>query len=1090
VTFRLTEDNVIDNKKIILKDELQKILPKSSKVSIAVGYFFISGVSPIIKQLKGLEKIRLLISNTTDKLTAETLIEGFKSMREVCSEIDKRNFVNDLRKTQVLTDSKLHIKKSIEFMNQTSDDKDVITTLIEMMKNKQLEVRVYPKEKLHAKAYIFELKDSDLGGVGIVGSSNLSLSGILQNSELNLKTKHNPDINKLLEWFDELWKDGLEFTEDFNVILADSWAGRVYSPYELYLKAAYHEVREKLEGQHTIDPIFGSTFPRLFDFQRTAVDYGLTMFEMYGGVIIGDVVGLGKTYIGTALLKYLQMQGYRPLIVCPPHLKPMWEKFTEDYEVDAKILSRGVLSQSDFELFQQFRFKDRDLVLVDESHHFRNKGTRQYENLHQFMQARDAKAILLTATPYANKPDDIKNQIMLFHSSPETSIPPANETDLDRYFRLVNNGKADLVDLLRNVMIRRTRRYVLKQWGKTDENDPTRKYLLVGKERKYFPNRNMKTTRYNIDKVYQRKYDSIVDRLDQEHLSLARYSPGLYLKKEYLEKTPYTDLKTTGPKLVALIRHLLLKRMESSLQAFQDSIGVYINTHKIFLNLLDQGIIPIGDIVAKEMYEIAREEPDFIDDPEEIKKLGDNISREITEKGETKYDINAFEIGKMRDDIEKDLETFEEISGLIQRLTYKTDDKLLTLQKLLENEYLGKKVLIFTEFASTAKYLFDVFNKNLKWKGNMEQVDASTDNAIQIARRFDPENNPGYDEIKKSDEVNLLISTDILSEGVNLQAGQVIINYDFHWNPVRLIQRAGRVDRIGSKHDVIDVINFLPDPKIEEDLGLETSVSYKIDEIQKIIGEDYKILKEDESINEQDIYAIYKSDESILDREDSDLLEPSEFERILTDIQINNPKFWEEFKKIPDGIRSSTKKFSNGKLLMTCESESASGRIRKYYLISTDKKTREVAPREALTLLRSEDKEVHPSYAEYDELVSVGWKRFLSDLEQVRAKEVSGPNITTTQKWIIERLLKMVKQNEFSEEKDKIETLRKVFSKSITMSAVNRELNKIRKSNPADAHLLSILMDIYRNFELQKKSDEIESEYSSPRILYSRFIGE
>ena len=141
-----------------------------------------------------------------------------------------------------------------------------------------------------------------------------------------------------------------EFTEDFDLILSNSWAGKTYSPYELFLKATYLEYKDKLEGQHEIDPIWGTTFPKLFDFQKNAVDQGLTMFELYGGMIIGDVVGLGKTYVGTALLKYLQLQDYRPLIICPPALIPMWEKFCTDYEVDAKILSRGKLSQDNFEL--------------------------------------------------------------------------------------------------------------------------------------------------------------------------------------------------------------------------------------------------------------------------------------------------------------------------------------------------------------------------------------------------------------------------------------------------------------------------------------------------------------------------------------------------------------------------------------------------------------------------------------------------------------------------------------------------------------------------------------------------------------------
>ena len=211
-------------------------------------------------------------------------------------------------------------------MSQTVEDKTVVELLIEMMKTKQLEVRVYPKEKLHAKAYIFQPTDTDFTqGMGIVGSSNLSLAGISHNSELNLKTYNPSDVNQLLNWFNELWDDGLEFTEDFNLILKNSWAGRIYSSHELFLKAAYLEYKNKLEEQHEIDPIWGTTFPKLFSFQKNAVDQGLTMFEMYGGVIIGDVVGLGKTYVGTALLKYLQLQDHRPLIICPPQLVLMWK---------------------------------------------------------------------------------------------------------------------------------------------------------------------------------------------------------------------------------------------------------------------------------------------------------------------------------------------------------------------------------------------------------------------------------------------------------------------------------------------------------------------------------------------------------------------------------------------------------------------------------------------------------------------------------------------------------------------------------------------------------------------------------------------
>lgn len=1085
----IREDNVIDNKNVILKDELLKILPKTENASIAVGYFFISGLAIIIQSLKEVDKVRLLISNTTDKTTAEALVEGFHSIKAARSKVDETNFVNNDRKTKVISDSKDNIKQSLEHMHQTSDDKTVVESLIEMMKTKQLEVRIYPKEKLHAKAYIFQPKDPGFAqGLGIVGSSNLSIAGISQNSELNLKTYNAPDVNQLLVWFDELWADGLDFTEDFNLILANSWAGKVYSPRDLFLKAAYLEYRERLEEQHEIDPIWEEKFPKLFSFQRNAVDQGLTMFESYGGVIIGDVVGLGKTYIGTALLKYLQLQDYRPLIICPPHLKHMWEKFCEDYEVDAKVLSRGKLSEQSFELYQDYLYKSRDLVLIDESHHFRNNNSRQYENLHQFMQAQDAKAILLTATPYSNKETDIKNQIMLFHQTPKTFIPPANETDLDRYFAQIKNGDANLVDLLKNIMIRRTRRYVLRQWGKDDENG--RRYLQVGDENKYFPERIMKTERYDINKVYQRKYETIVnylakpsdDKKGHKSLTLARYSLGLYLKDEYKNNTLYKELGSAGQKLIGLVRTLLLKRMESSLEAFKQSIDHYIGSHQVFLKLLDEGIIPIGDVSYKEMYEIAQSDPDSINDPVTI----DEFKKKIQEAGETKYKSEAFDIERLTLDIQNDIEIFETIAGLIARLTWKTDDKLQRLQKLLDNEYVGKKVLIFSEFSTTTKYLSD----HLRWVGNKEQTDSTTKNSVECARRFDPDNNPSTDpNVKLSEEISLLIATDVLSEGVNLQAGNVIINYDFHWNPTRLIQRAGRIDRIGSKNETITIHNFLLAPDMKSDFKLEDYVDAKIDKIHQIVGEDYKILKNNEIINEEDIYAIYKGDSSIIDREGDNPLEPSQFEKILRDIQINRPEFWDEIKSIPSGIRSSDGTKSGGRLLLACErGTERSGKIKKYYLIDPNKEIKEIGSYEALNILKSEDTDVHPTPPNHDKLVAVGWKKFVEDTEQIRAR-ASSVRLGTTQKWILEKMIKMGNNREFNDKKDMVDTLRKAYSIPILKGKLNKELLKIKKSNMNDEEFLQHLSQLYINYNLQNHIKQNEEENKSPRILYSKYVG-
>lgn len=1081
---RVKETNVIDNKKVFLQDELVKKLPHTKNASIAVGYFFISGLAVIIEPLQKVDKVRLLISNTTNKETSEALIEGFRTVKQTHGAIKKRNHLTPTRKQSIMTDSKEHIEQSLEYMNQTNNDKYTVQTLISMMRENQIEVRVYPKEKLHAKAYIFEYRNTDLAeGMGIVGSSNLSLSGIHENSELNLKTLHGPDINKLLEWFDALWYDGLDFTQEFNEILKRSWAGHVYSPYELYLKAIYHEYKNRVDPKHKFDPIWEADSPDLFPFQRQAVDQCIAMIELYGGAIIGDVVGLGKTYVGTTLLKYLQLQDYRPLIICPRALVAMWEKFCKEYKIHALVISRGKLTRETYDLVDDYMYQDRNLVLIDESHHFKNNNSRQYENLQNFMYARKARAILLTATPYSNDVTDVKNQIMLFHRTPKTSIPPANYTDLDDFFKQVREGNANLVDLLQNIMVRRTRRYILKHWGKKDDDNPDRRYLQIGSTKKYFPSRKMQANTYDINQSYCENYDAIIGMLNQKCLKLARYSPGLYLKPSYQNTEPYSDLKTSGPELVQLVRLSLLKRMESSVQAFTISIAKYINAHKLFLKSLDT-IIPIGDLESAELYEAADPENDFDEDPAKLQKLIDQIKQ----KGKNRYKLDAFYIDQLKIDVQQDLETFENIMKMLKPITPDTDNKLHMLQNLL-NTNINNKVIVFTEFASTAEYLYT----HIKWrkKKNMEVVTSKHNNVLQAARRFDPDNNPSSDgPIDPEKRLTLLITTDVLSEGINLQAGNVVINYDFHWNPVRLIQRVGRVDRIGSKHEYIKVYNFLPDPKIEQNLRLEEIVRSKIKEIHKVIGEDHPVLVKTEKINKKDMYVIYEDDISILDREDGNPLDPTEFEQLLTNIRTNDTELWNKLRKIPDGVRSS-KTPRNGKLLLACSSGSAhAGTITKYYVIDHNKKIETVDSRTALSLLKSMDESTPAIPKDYDIMLSAGWEKFLNDKQQHKADEKTRVKLNASQKAILKRLYEIAGSTEPPENHEMIDPLCAAFSTPLLKGKLNKELNRIRKTHLNNEQFIEALGKLYRNFNLQTKDEQRHHEPDIPRIVYSMYIGE
>jgi len=275
---------------------------------------------------------------------------------------------------------------------------------------------------------------------------------------------------------------------------------------------------------------------------------------------------------------------------------------------------------------------------------------------------------------------------------------------------------------------------------------------------------------------------------------------------------------------------------------------------------------------------------------------------------------------------------------------------------------------------------------------------------------------------------------------------------------------------------------------MEEDLHLEYSVDNKIDNIQKIIGEDYKILKDDEQVNTADHYAIYRGDESILDREDENPLEPSKFEKILREIQVKKPELWEDFKKIPDGIRSSGNVKSGGQLLMACESGTEkSGRVRKYYLINPKEKISEIPAQKALGILESTDEAVYSTPANYDKLVSIGWKKFVEETEQIIAR-ASSVRLSNSQKWVIEKLMKIGNNKQFEGQKAEIESLRKAFNIPILKGKLNRELLKIKKSEMNDSDLIETLSELYLHYELQNQVKQNEEENKSPRILYSKYV--
>jgi len=508
--------NIIDNSKgNDLAKYLNSVLPSCKSGKFAIGYFFISGLDVIIENVKHLKELRILISNTTDQRTAETLIQGFKRLQEVKEKLEPDKYQSKEDVAKVLQTTKDNLKESLEKMKQNDSEENVVNILLDLMspEKKIIKVKVFTKEKLHAKAYLLNAKDgSDFkkftrsDGYGVVGSSNLSVAGLQHSSELNLVTLQGQDYIDLSKWFDKLWDEAEEFTEDFKYILGNSWAGKTFSPYDVYMKGMYHEMKERLgaESDKMINP-FGTIGPHLFDYQLQAVHQSVRLLEKYRGIIIADVVGLGKTFVATGVLKILQMtEGLVPLIICPPILKPMWKDVLDTYQIHAEFLSRGILSRTDYNLSEDFHLAQHSLIIIDESHHFRHSNSNQYVNLKKYLDMdEDRKVILITATPLGTSMDDIFNQIELFHKTDTLTIP-VGTTSFKQFKKGVEDKKYDIKDLLKQIMIRRTRKYILDTYGQKDKKS-NRKFILNPKtnEKIFFPDRKLQTMRYDVQKNIQ-----------------------------------------------------------------------------------------------------------------------------------------------------------------------------------------------------------------------------------------------------------------------------------------------------------------------------------------------------------------------------------------------------------------------------------------------------------------------------------------------------------------------------------------------------------------------------------------------------------
>lgn len=927
---------VIDNQTHRLADVLNGLLAEHTgrSVDVATAYFTVQGFRLVKDGLDRLGTFRLLLG-------AEPLAGDHLGLRPD-AKVVKTALTDDLN-LEPFTEATLRL----------------VEDLIRYLRRNEVLVRLHDKGFLHAKCFLFYADRPGQQGlfdrfrpvVAIVGSSNFTGPGLTSNRELNLAHKvlldvaevDDPQAEKsvawlsdqaaserispknrqliksevgaraiieLEQWYERQWQDAKDFKGDLIALLDASKFGRLeYTPYQIYMKALFEYFRDDLDapaqgvGRSAVD---------LAEFQEDAVRKARKILARYDGVMVADSVGLGKTWIGKKLLEdfayHLRQQA---LVVCPASLEKMWLDELATATITARVISQERLGQGDFAVDE---YGDVDVILIDESHNFRNANSQRYENLERLIGlngglGRDGmrkKLILLTATPINNDLLDLYQQINLFTRGDLGYFAAAGIGDLRKYFIAARREVGDqtsavaLFNLLEEVVIRRTRPFIRKAYPEATING----------EKITFPDRKLKTVRYDLEATYRGIYEEVVSGI--ESLKLAPYNIEAYKKKGVA-----VDELEAGREqaLVGIFKSRYLKRFESSIAAFRISVRRALEFQKTFESyILDGKVLQSADFHRAMLFlEREGEEDDALPtsraDELDVSEEAKAVLADMPVVDPAQYDLR-----KLHAAVQHDIDTLTTIWQRVKDIKPEKDAKLQELKVLLSKDLKGKKVIIFSYYKDTARYLYEQLGGEagaafLKKAGNphIRRMDSGADpkERTGLVQAFAPLANKRPELQGTEKEVDILISTDVLSEGQNLQDCGYLINYDLHWNPTRMVQRAGRIDRIGTKFNTLWIHNMFPEEGLERLLKLVQSLSLKIADIDRTGFLDASVLGETvHPRNFNTLRRIQDEDGTVIEEEEQ-FTELASNEFLLQQLRtLLNKEGQETLETLPDGIHS------------------------------------------------------------------------------------------------------------------------------------------------------------------------------------------
>lgn len=1047
-----------------------------------VGYFRASGYFRIRKFVEKADEIRILVGINIDNLIHEASQQGL---------------LFDSNAERAQDEFFLEVKKSIQEAEYDKDVENGMLQLISDIVGGKVKIRVHPKQNIHAKIYIFREKEKHDHGYGsvITGSSNLTDAGLSRNFEFNVELRENTDIDFATETFDKLWEESVPIAEEYiEKLQKETYLNDTYTPYEVYLKFLVEYFGRSID----FDPNSITDLPKGFkrlSYQIDAVNDGFAKMMKHNGFILADVVGLGKTIVATIIAKkYFYTNGFpthrsRTLIIVPPALKENWSETVDKFRLDnVKIVTNGSLHK----VTDPAKY---DLIIVDEAHKFRTDTATMYNELQKICKTPtrrvlpngiiiQKKVILVSATPLNNRPEDIANLVYLFQDSKNSTLEIGNlqnffRVQIDAYRKLKNESDLKAVQagvkkiyerirtkVIEPLIVRRTRTDLLvhKQYSEDLENQGI-KFPIVKEPRKIF---------YQLEPHLETLYDKTIFVLSDETQGLTynRYRAIGFLKQP--KKSKYKQADMISGQLARIMKTLLVKRIDSSFFAFKQSLERFMLATKAMVTMFENGKIYIApNLPVSDMINEGKEEEllNLI-----IEKSMEDPTIEICEPDDFEYNFLP--------GLKNDYELLKDLNNDWKKIT--EDPKLEVFVEYLKNTLLSKKInpqsklVVFSESKETTDYLFKELSKQVNYRILAVDSDSRKEKMPIIRQNFDA----NLLKAEQKDDFDIVLSTEVLAEGINLHRSNVIVNYDTPWNSTRLMQRIGRVNRIGSTADEVFVYNFYPTAKVNNDIELEKKAIMKLQAFHAALGEDSQIYSPDE---ETETFGLF--DKQMEEEKDEKLT----YLMMIRDIKEKNPTLFKQIKNMPLRARVGRKNaiLKNGTICFIKDEKRDA-----FIYVKPNNETEELTFLETVRQFEAfQNEKGIPLHTLHHEQVQKAIQVFADKIEDEKAKDkkvdtTQGPN----EKNAIAYLDAMLHLPFINDKETQLIIIAKEAIRKGRFQNLQRDINKLHKSVKKaplkPVIILEKIIGILNSYPLKQEEEDIYQEVQviKPRVFNPEII--